>query len=127
MTPMNKQAQTTNVILMVRPVAFRKNEQTAVNNYFQEDIKARNEEINGKAQQEFDTLVNTLRSTGIQVLVLDDDLIEDTPDSIFPNNWVSTHANGNVAVYPMYAENRRKERRDAFLSCWKHTVLRSRI
>lgn len=111
---MNKEAQTTNVILMVRPSAFRKNEQTAVNNYFQEDIKARNEEINGKAQQEFDTLVNTLRNAGIQVLVLDDDLIEDTPDSIFPNNWVSTHANGNVAVYPMYAENRRKERRDAF-------------
>ncbi len=108
------QAQTTNTILMVRPVAFRKNEQTAINNYFQEDLNAKNVEINAKAQQEFDALVTTLRSAGIQILILNDDLIEDTPDSIFPNNWVSTHANGDVAVYPMFAENRRKERRDAF-------------
>ncbi|HEA28945.1 MAG TPA: amidinotransferase [Leeuwenhoekiella sp.] len=110
----NVQSQITKTILMVRPVAFRKNEQTAVNNYFQEDLKVKNAKINAKAQHEFDSMVNTLRSAGIQVLVLDDDLIEDTPDSIFPNNWVSTHANGDVAVYPMYAENRRKERRDAF-------------
>ena len=107
---MNKiQAQTTNTILMVRPVAFRMNEQTAVNNYFQEDIKAKNEEINAKAQREFDTMVSILRDHGINVLVLDDDLAEDTPDSIFPNNWVSTHANGDIAIYPMFA--RKQEER----------------
>ena len=99
---------------MVRPAAFRMNEQTAVNNYFQEKLSINNEEINAKAQQEFDAFVNKLRSHGIEVLVLQDQKELDTPDSIFPNNWVSTHENGNVAIYPMYAENRRKERREEF-------------
>ncbi|WP_031425997.1 citrulline utilization hydrolase CtlX [Flavimarina sp. Hel_I_48] len=107
-------AQATGTIVMVRPVAFRMNEQTAVNNYFQEDLKVKNAEINRKAQAEFDAMVNKLKDAGIEVLVLNDDLAEDTPDSIFPNNWVSTHANGDIAIYPMYAENRRRERRDAF-------------
>ena len=104
--------QTTNTILMVRPVAFRKNEQTAVNNYFQEDIELKNAKINEKAQAEFDTFVDKLRNAGIEVIVVDDDKLLDTPDSIFPNNWVSFHENGHVAIYPMFAENRRKERRD---------------
>ena len=99
---------------MVRPAAFRMNEQTAVNNYFQEKLSINNEEINAKAQQEFDAFVNKLRSHGIEVLVLQDQKELDTPDSIFPNNWVSTHENGDVAIYPMYAENRRKERREEF-------------
>ena len=99
---------------MVRPAAFRMNEQTAVNNYFQEELSINNEEINAQAQQEFDAFVLKLRSQGIEVLVLQDQKELDTPDSIFPNNWVSTHENGNVAVYPMYAENRRKERREEF-------------
>lgn len=114
MPTLKNQAQITKTILMVRPIAFRKNEQTAVNNYFQEDISIKNSEINRKAQYEFDTMVENLRALGIEVLVLDDDEVKDTPDSIFPNNWVSTHSNGNVAIYPMYAENRRNERRDAF-------------
>ncbi|MCC4212480.1 citrulline utilization hydrolase CtlX [Leeuwenhoekiella parthenopeia] len=109
---MNKQI--TGTLLMVRPAAFRMNEQTAVNNYFQEKLSINNEEINAKAQQEFDAFVNKLRSHGIEVLVLQDQKELDTPDSIFPNNWVSTHENGNVAIYPMYAENRRKERREEF-------------
>lgn len=108
------QKQVTNAVIMVRPVAFRMNEQTAVNNYFQEDIKLKNEEINRKAQQEFDAFAKAITEAGIHVLVMDDDINLDTPDSIFPNNWISTHENGDIAIYPMYAENRRKERRDAF-------------
>ncbi len=104
--------QITNTILMIRPVAFRMNEETAVNNYFQEDIDLRNTEINKKAQQEFDTFVDLLRSVGVEVIVESDDEFADTPDSVFPNNWVSFHANGDVAIYPMFAENRRRERRD---------------
>ncbi|WP_299102627.1 citrulline utilization hydrolase CtlX [uncultured Winogradskyella sp.] len=104
--------QTTNTILMIRPVNFRMNEQTAVNNYFQEDLDLKNSEINLKAQNEFDVFVEKLRSAGINVVVENDDILLDTPDSIFPNNWVSFHSNGDVAKYPMFAENRRKERRD---------------
>ncbi|QTE24454.1 citrulline utilization hydrolase CtlX [Polaribacter cellanae] len=104
--------QTTNTILMVRPIQFRMNEQTAVNNYFQEDIDLKNTEINRKAQEEFDNHVNTLRSFGINVVVVSDTLKNDTPDSIFPNNWVSFHADGTVTLYPMFAENRRLERRE---------------
>ena len=96
---------------MIRPVAFRMNEQTAVNNYFQEDISIANIEINAKAQQEFDQFVGTLRNHGVNVIVVDDNKENDTPDSIFPNNWVSFHNTGTVVVYPMFAENRRKERR----------------
>lgn len=104
--------QTTNTILMIRPVNFRMNEQTAVNNYFQEDLDLKNTEINSKAQIEFDNFVQKLREAGVDVIVIQDDKLLDTPDSIFPNNWVSFHSNGDVVVYPMFAENRRKERRD---------------
>jgi len=104
--------QTTNTILMIRPVSFRMNEQTAINNYFQEDINIKNAEINTKAQAEFDAFVEKLRAVGVNVIVEQDDILMDTPDSIFPNNWVSFHENGDVGLYPMFAENRRKERRD---------------
>ncbi|WP_340202240.1 citrulline utilization hydrolase CtlX [Ascidiimonas sp. W6] len=107
--------QITNTILMVRPVNFRMNEQTAVNNYFQEDLDLKNKEINLKAQEEFDAFVSKLRSCGINVIVVDDRKESDTPDSIFPNNWISNHANGTVVMYPMFAENRRKERREDIL------------
>lgn len=104
--------QTTDTILMIRPVNFRMNEQTAVNNYFQEDLDLKNAEINTKAQEEFDAFVIKLRAVGINVIVENDDKLMDTPDSLFPNNWVSFHGNGDVAKYPMFAENRRRERRD---------------
>ena len=104
--------QTTNTILMIRPAGFRKNEETAVNNFFQEDLKLQNEAINQQAQKEFDDFVAKLRNVGVNVLVVDDDASVDTPDALFPNNWVSFHANGDVAIYPMFAENRRKERRE---------------
>lgn len=107
--------QTTNTILMIRPVHFRMNEQTAVNNYFQEDLDLKNSEINTKAQAEFDAFVEKLRDVGVNVIVEDDDKLNDTPDSIFPNNWVSFHENGDVVLYPMFAENRRKERREELL------------
>ena len=105
-------SQTTDTILMIRPVGFRMNEQTAVNNYFQEDLAIKNAEINTKAQAEFDAFVERLESVGVNVIVEHDDKLMDTPDSIFPNNWVSFDENGDVALYPMFAENRRKERRD---------------
>ncbi|WP_370391915.1 citrulline utilization hydrolase CtlX [uncultured Winogradskyella sp.] len=105
-------SQSTNTILMIRPVGFRKNEQTAVNNYFQENLELQNAEINAKAQEEFDTFVNKLRAVGVNVIVESDNPDTDTPDSIFPNNWVSFHQNGNIAIYPMFAENRRQERRE---------------
>ena len=95
--------QITNTILMIRPVAFRLNEQTAVNNYFQEKMSIENIEINKKAQVEFDTFAEKLRSVGVHVIVEEDQLELDTPDSIFPNNWVSFHANGSVVLYPMFA------------------------
>ena len=107
--------QTTNTILMIRPVNFRMNEQTAVNNYFQEDLEIKNAEINNKAQEEFDTYVNKLRACGVHVVVVSDTTENDTPDSIFPNNWISFHENGTVALYPMFAENRRLERREDIL------------
>ncbi|WP_297792557.1 citrulline utilization hydrolase CtlX [uncultured Eudoraea sp.] len=107
--------QITNTILMIRPVQFRMNEQTAVNNYFMEDIDLQNSTINLKAQKEFDVFVDVLRSKGIEVIVIEDTPERDTPDSIFPNNWISFHANGTVVIYPMFAENRRKERREDIL------------
>ncbi|HZW63789.1 MAG TPA: arginine deiminase-related protein [Flavobacteriaceae bacterium] len=107
--------QITNTILMIRPVQFRMNEQTAVNNYFQEDLDIKNKEINARAQEEFDAFVFKLKSRGVNVVVVEDILESDTPDSIFPNNWVSFHENGTVALYPMFAENRRKERREDIL------------
>ncbi len=108
--------QTTNSILMIRPVAFRMNEQTAVNNYYQKVLDGLSKEtVNAKAQQEFDALVQKLRMVGVNVIVVDDTLTPDTPDSIFPNNWISFHENGDVVLYPMFAENRREERREDIL------------
>ncbi|MDP2686047.1 MAG: arginine deiminase-related protein [Aequorivita sp.] len=100
---------------MIRPVAFRMNEQTAVNNFFQEDLALKNAEINTKAQLEFDAFVQKLRAVGVNVIVENDDLRMDTPDSIFPNNWISFHENGDIGLYPMFAENRRRERREEVL------------
>ena len=108
--------QTANSILMIRPVAFRMNEQTAVNNYYQkvlEDLLPAT--VNAKAQEEFDAFVKKLRAVGVNVIVVDDTLEPDTPDSIFPNNWISFHENGDVVLYPMFAENRRGERREDVL------------
>lgn len=108
---MKKLKQITNHILMIRPVAFEMNEETAVNNYFQQKFEATNEVVNQKAQEEFDAFVEKLRKQGVTVTVVDDIKENKTPDSIFPNNWISFHQDGSVALYPMFAENRRRERR----------------
>lgn len=102
--------QVTNTIVMIRPVRFRMNEQTAVNNYYQKtsDDKI---DVNKNAQEEFDAFVGRLRAVGVNVIVIEDKLENDTPDSIFPNNWVSFHENGDIGLYPMFAVNRRRERR----------------
>lgn len=101
---------------MIRPVAFRMNEQTAVNNYYQKVLDGLTpENVNAKAQEEFDTFVQKLKMVGVDVTVVDDTKNPDTPDSIFPNNWISFHENGDVALYPMFAENRRAERREDIL------------
>ena len=108
--------QTTNSILMIRPVAFRMNEQTAVNNYYQKEIDGLlPATVNAKAQQEFDAFVAKLEAVGVEVIVIEDTINPDTPDSIFPNNWISFHENGDIALFPMFAENRRLERREDIL------------
>jgi hypothetical protein len=106
--------QITDTVFMVRPTQFRLNEQTAVNNYYQ-DTDASISSPNKKAQEEFDAFAKALQNKGIHVIIIEDDNRFDTPDSIFPNNWISTHENGDVVLYPMYAENRRDERRPEVL------------
>jgi hypothetical protein len=101
---------------MIRPVAFRMNEQTAVNNYYQKVLdNLLPATVNAKAQEEFDAFVNKLRAVGVNIIVVDDTVSPDTPDSIFPNNWISFHETGDVVLYPMFAENRRAERREDIL------------
>ncbi|NID12230.1 citrulline utilization hydrolase CtlX [Fibrivirga algicola] len=107
------QSQTTSRILMIRPVRFGFNEQTADSNTFQDASLAGQsiEQSQANAQREFDEMVRQLRSSGVDVMVYNDTADPHTPDSIFPNNWVSFHYSGTVVLYPMQAENRRLERR----------------
>jgi hypothetical protein len=100
---------------MIRPVNFGFNEETAGSNAFQ-NRNAMKDGVNEKAQQEFDRMVNTLCSNGVDVTVIDDTREPYTPDSIFPNNWVSFHDDGNIFLYPMQAENRRLERREDIIA-----------
>jgi hypothetical protein len=112
----------TDTILMIRPVHFKFNEQTASNNYYQHVDKHLSEEQGqAKAQKEFDDFVQKLREKDIRVIVIEDTPETDTPDSIFPNNWVSFHSEGTVIFYPMFAENRRLERRDDILEILKQS------
>lgn len=110
--------QITDTILMVRPAQFRLNEETAVNNYYQDqefDKQINLEDASKRAQAEFDAFAKALQDKGIQLIIFNDDNKYDTPDSVFPNNWLSTHADGTVTLYPMFAENRRQERRSEIL------------
>jgi hypothetical protein len=100
-------------LLMVRPYQFYFNQQTAANNFFQSDIDIEN--ANELALAEFDTMVEQLRAHQIKVNVVQDTKDPSTPDAIFPNNWVSTHHNGTLCLYPMFAENRRAERKSTVL------------
>lgn len=107
--------QITDTLMMIRPASFRTNELTAVNNFFQQFTSIDPEKLNDHAREEFDAFVSKLRGAGVKVIVVDDDPLLDTPDSVFPNNWISFHDNGTVALYPMFAENRRRERREEVL------------
>ena len=110
-------SQITNTILMIRPVNFRMNDQTAVNNYYQKNLSNMlPATIQAKALEEFNGLVSKLRTEGVNVIVVEDTPEPNTPDSIFPNNWISFHADGTVGLYPMFAENRRDERREDVLN-----------
>jgi len=109
-------SQITNTVLMIRPIQFRMNEQTSVNNYYQKTPEnTLPEAVNIMAVKEFDALVRKLKKAGIHVIVVKDTKEFDTPDSIFPNNWISFHANGTIGLYPMFAENRRLERKESVL------------
>lgn len=105
-------AQSTQTVLMVRPASFSNNKQTADTNYFQQQDTAKVIGLNARAQREFDDLVSKLKGVGVHVIVVDDTTEIDTPDAVFPNNWISFHENGDTVLYPMCAENRRSERRD---------------
>ncbi|RZL04817.1 MAG: amidinotransferase, partial [Pedobacter sp.] len=104
--------QITDTVLMVCPAAFGYNEQTAGNNFFQHNIDG---DVHNKAVAEFDAMVEGLQEKGIQVLVVNDTPEPVKPDAIFPNNWFSTNAEGALNIFPMYAPNRREEKRDDIL------------
>ena len=106
-------SQTTDTVLMVRPVAFEYNAETAVNNAFQEDDEQSN--TNEIARKESDAYIKLLKDNGINVVAVEDTKKPHTPDSVFPNNWFSTHDDGTLVLYPMFAENRRLERKPAAL------------
>ncbi|WP_462250534.1 citrulline utilization hydrolase CtlX [Ekhidna sp.] len=114
--------QITNDLMMIRPVAFRMNEQTAVNNYYQKnEADATSDQIQKEALDQFDQFVEVLRAEGVNVTVFDDTPDPATPDSIFPNNWISFHEDGKLRLYPMYAENRRVERREDIIDGLKQS------
>ena len=109
--------QTTNQVLMIRPVAFTYNVETANDNHYQiAPAKSEAAQIQNKALEQFDGLVAILRQNGIAVTVIEDTPSPATPDSIFPNNWVSFHDNGEAIVYPMLAHNRRAEKRQEIIT-----------
>lgn len=105
--------QSTNTILMIEPVAFGINPETAESNIFQKDGEIG--DVQSKALLEFNQLVELLRSKGVNVITVKDSVAPHTTDSIFPNNWITTHPDGTVVLYPMEAKSRRLERRDDIL------------
>jgi hypothetical protein len=114
--------QTTSHLLMIRPVRFGYNAQTAVNNAFQV-ADANQQEVEKKAIAEFDGFVEKLRNAHVDVTVVEDTPEPHTPDSLFPNNWISFHSNGTIVLYPMFAENRRLERKPTVLAAIKNKFL----
>jgi hypothetical protein len=113
---MTAELQSASDVLMIRPVQFAGNPQTSESNRFQQSApQLSSAQIQAAAAREFDGLAAALREAGVNVHVFDDTPQPHTPDSIFPNNWVSFHADGTVVLYPMLAENRRQERRNDLL------------
>lgn len=120
--------QITNHIMMIRPVAFHLNAETAVNNYYQKSKEAVDQEtIQEDALREFNAFVEKLRKEGVDVTVFEDTKEPLTPDSIFPNNWISFHADGAIRLYPMFAKNRRLERREDIIQSIKNQFTVSNV
>jgi len=118
----NKQAAST--VMMIRPVDFSFNDQTAASNAFQNAAHGYTEEtIKKNAEQEFDNFVLLLKHHGIDVIIFNDTPQPATPDSIFPNNWISLDQHGRLALYPMHAINRRHERRDDIVEYFKENFI----
>jgi hypothetical protein len=113
--------QTTDTVLMVRPAAFEFNRQTAANNYFQNETEQLPEALQQQALAEFDAMVKTLQDNGVTVLVVNDTPEPVKPDAIFPNNWFSTDADGMLNIFPMFAPNRREEKREEILQALAKT------
>jgi len=105
-------SQSSQCVYMIRPTRFEYNPETSIDNVFQIISKDKPQEVQDKAVKEFDNYVETLRSKNIEVIVFNDTKEPHTPDSIFPNDWCSYHEDGTYALYPMYAPNRRLERRE---------------
>jgi hypothetical protein len=105
------ESQLASTVMMIRPARFESNPLTAASNRFQGKLSSSPEEQHAIALREFDGLASALREAGIEVIIVDDTVEPHTPDAIFPNNWISMHADGRVVLYPMEAENRRTERR----------------
>ncbi|OYU40302.1 MAG: amidinotransferase [Pseudorhodobacter sp. PARRP1] len=103
--------QAPEAVVMIRPHAFHSNPETAADNAFQRVGDGAADAVAVRALAEFDLAVKTLRNQGVTAHVFDDDGSRDTPDSVFPNNWFSTHVGGHIAIYPMHTPNRRRERR----------------
>ena len=103
--------QSTNSVLMIRPARFYPNPETAADNVFQCDSDRDSDALTLMARKEFDAAVQTLRAAGVNVHVFEDTTLPKKPDAIFPNNWISTHHDGRIALFPMYSALRRRERR----------------
>lgn len=116
--------QTTNNILVVRPASFGFNQETAGSNSFQKELNVNADEIRIKKLNEFESFVEKLKASGVNVCVFDDTTSPEKPDAIFPNNWISFHTDGTVIIYPMFAENRRQEKRLDFIEkLKKHFII----
>src|SRR5205823_10169693 len=111
MTQAAAHAQSTDSVLMIRPVRFYPNPETAADNAFQRDADRGSDALTLAARKEFDAAMQTLRAAGVNVHVFEDTAEPEKPDAVFPNNWISTHDDGRIALFPMYSNLRRRERR----------------
>ena len=118
----------TNKILMIRPKSFSFNKETSVNNYYQSFQNDENfNTISKKVTKEFDSFKSELEKVGINVILFEDISELNTPDSVFPNNWISFHEDGSIYIYPMFAKNRRRERRDDIIKYFKDNFRYSKL
>src|SRR5262245_53547075 len=111
MTQSSAVTQSTGSVLMIRPSRFYSNPETAADNAFQRKADRDSDALTLMARKEFDAAVHTLRAAGVNVHVFEDTTEPETPDAVFPNNWISTHHDERIALFPMYSALRRRERR----------------